>query len=106
MAERRQMIEPNHPKLSTARQCRLLGLPRSSYYRRPNPKPVEDLALMRVIDEVYLAQPVFGYMGWGAPRLHLVHGPARMSESERMQALQHYEQWLETELQTLRASAR
>ena len=60
MAERRQMIEPNHPKLSTARQCRLLGLPRSSYYHRPKPKPVEDLALMRVIDEVYLAQPVFG----------------------------------------------
>ena len=54
------MIEPNHPKLSTARQCRLLGLPRSSYYHRPKPKPVEDLALMRVIDEVYLAQPVFG----------------------------------------------
>jgi putative transposase len=60
MAERRQMIEPNHPKLSTARQCRLLDLPRSSYYHRPKPKPVEDLALMRVIDEVYLAQPVFG----------------------------------------------
>ena len=60
MAERRQMIEPAHPKLSTARQCRLLGLPRSSYYHRPKPKPVEDLALMRVIDEVYLAQPVFG----------------------------------------------
>jgi len=60
MAERRQMIEPEHPKLSTARQCRLLGLPRSSYYHRPKPKPGEDLALMRVIDEVYLAQPVFG----------------------------------------------
>ncbi|WIV98099.1 NAD(P)H-dependent oxidoreductase [Kinneretia aquatilis] len=53
-----------------------------------------------------LAQPVFGYMGWGAPRLHLVHGPARLSEAERVQALQHYEQWLEAELQTLRASAR
>jgi putative transposase len=60
MAERRQMIEPDHPKLSTARQCRLLGLPRSSYYHRPKPKPVADLTLMRVIDEVYLAQPVFG----------------------------------------------
>lgn len=54
------MIEPEHPKLSTARQCRLLGLPRSSYYHRPRAKPAEDLALMRVIDEVFLAQPVFG----------------------------------------------
>jgi putative transposase len=60
MTERRQMIEPDHPRLSTARQCRLLGLPRSSYYHRPKPKRVDDLALMRVIDEVYLAQPVFG----------------------------------------------
>ena len=60
MAERRTMIEPDHPRLSSARQCRLLGLPRSSYYYRTKPKPVEDLALMRVIDEVYLAQPVFG----------------------------------------------
>lgn len=54
------MIEPNHPRLSTARQCRLLGLPRASYYHRPRAKPAEDLALMRVIDEVFLAQPVFG----------------------------------------------
>ena len=60
MTDRRQMIEPDHPRLSTARQCRLLGLPRSSYYHRAKPKPVEDLALMRVIDEVYLAQPAFG----------------------------------------------
>ena len=54
------MIESDHPRLSTARQCRLLGLPRSSYYHRPRPKPPEDLRLMRVIDEAYLAQPVFG----------------------------------------------
>ena len=60
MAERRTMIEPDHPWLSSALQCRLRGLPRSSYYYRTKLKPVEDLALMRVIDEVYLAQPVFG----------------------------------------------
>ena len=54
------MIEPNHPRLSTARQCRLLGLPRTSCDHRPRAKPAEDLALMRVIDEVFLAQPVFG----------------------------------------------
>lgn len=54
------MIEPQHPQLSTARQCRLLGLPRASYYQRPRPQPPEDLRLMRAIDETYLAQPVFG----------------------------------------------
>ena len=62
------MIEPDHPRLSTARQCRLLGLPRSSYYHRPQAKPVEDLALMRVIDEVFLAQPVFGSRQFQRPR--------------------------------------
>jgi putative transposase len=54
------MIEPDHPRISTARQCRLLGLPRSTYYRRPRPTPPDDLALMRQIDQVYLAHPEFG----------------------------------------------
>jgi putative transposase len=54
------MIEPNHPKLSIARQCELLDLPRSSYYHKPEPETDENLRLMRVIDETYLAYPVFG----------------------------------------------
>jgi putative transposase len=54
------MIEPDHPRISTARQCRLLGLPRASYYHRPRPKRPEDLRLMRAIDEAYLAYPFFG----------------------------------------------
>jgi putative transposase len=54
------MIEPDHPRISTARQCRLLGLPRASYYHRPRPKKPDELRLMRVIDEIYLAYPVFG----------------------------------------------
>lgn len=60
MAERRKMIEPDHPKISTARQCQMLGLPRSTYYHRPQPTPADDLALMRKIDEIYLAHPYFG----------------------------------------------
>jgi putative transposase len=54
------MIEPKHPGLSVARQCALLGLPRASYYHRPQPEPDANLALMRVIDETYLAYPFFG----------------------------------------------
>jgi putative transposase len=54
------MIEPDHPKISAARQCQLLGLPRSTYYHRPKPVPVADLALMRTIDKVHLAHPEFG----------------------------------------------
>jgi putative transposase len=54
------MIDPEHPKLSVAKQCELLSLPRSTYYHRPKPTSAEDLALMRVIDETYLAFPFFG----------------------------------------------
>jgi len=54
------MIEPNHPRISTARQCLLLGLPRSTYYHRPQPMPADDLTWMRRIDETYLAHPEFG----------------------------------------------
>ena len=54
------MIEPDHPRISTARQCQLFGLPRSTYYHRPQPRPADDLHLMRKIDELYLAHPEFG----------------------------------------------
>jgi putative transposase len=54
------MIEPAHPGLSVTQQCELLGLPRSSYYHVPTPEPEENLRLMRVIDETYLAYPFFG----------------------------------------------
>ena len=54
------MIEPTHPKLVVATQCRLLGLPRSSYYHRPQPVSAANHRLMRLIDEIYLAFPFFG----------------------------------------------
>lgn len=54
------MIEPKHPGLSIARQCELLGLARASYYHEPKPEREENLRLMRVIDETYLAYPFFG----------------------------------------------
>ena len=54
------MIEPTHSDLSMSHQCRLLGLPRSSYYHRLKPESAENLALMRKIDEIYMAHPEFG----------------------------------------------
>ncbi len=51
------MIDRNHPRISTARQCELLGLPRSTYYHEPKPMPAEELKLMRTIDEVYPRPP-------------------------------------------------
>jgi putative transposase len=54
------MIDPDHPRLSIARQCRLLSLARSSYYRGPASEGPENLALMRVIDEQFLETPWYG----------------------------------------------
>jgi len=54
------MIEPDHPGLSVTQQCALLGLARASYYHQPKPESDENLRLMRVIDETYLAHPFFG----------------------------------------------
>jgi putative transposase len=54
------MIEPKHPLLPIVRQCELLGLARASYYHQPEPESDENLRLMRVIDETYLAHPEFG----------------------------------------------
>jgi putative transposase len=54
------MIEPEHPKLSVRRQCELLGLPRSSYYRESCSESEENLKLMRLIDEEYTRHPFYG----------------------------------------------
>jgi len=53
------MVSPQQP-LSVARQCRLLDLPRSTYYYRPKPVPEADLELMRKIDECHLERPFYG----------------------------------------------
>jgi putative transposase len=46
--------------LSVSRQCELLGLPRSTRYYRLLGESAESLALMRRIDEQYLATPFYG----------------------------------------------
>ena len=42
------------------RQCDLLELCRGSYYYEPCPETAENLALMRRLDELHLAHPVYG----------------------------------------------
>ena len=54
------MIEPAHDRLSIAAQCRLLSVSRSSYHYAPVPERDETLALMRVIDAVFLDCPRYG----------------------------------------------
>ena len=60
--EKRQCIKLEHPKLSVSRQCVLIGLPRSSYYRQGNGglESEKNLELMRLIDEEYTRHPFYG----------------------------------------------
>lgn len=54
-------IEAQHPDLSTARQCALVSLSRSSYYHTPcGVECAQNLRYMRLIDEQYLRTPFFG----------------------------------------------
>ena len=54
---RRAMIDPAHPRLSVVRQCALVSIGRSTFYRAPTSDTVENLALMRLLDEQFLETP-------------------------------------------------
>ena len=56
------MIDPMHSNLSIARQCKLISLPRSSYYReaQTNTESEGNLALMQLIDEEFMRHPFLG----------------------------------------------
>jgi putative transposase len=57
---KRPLVEPDNPDLSIRRQCKLLGLNRSSYYLVPSTASDEDLRLMRLIDQQFLRTPFYG----------------------------------------------
>lgn len=62
MDERLSWVENQHPLLSVRQQCILLELNRSSVYYTPSPKVLSDeqLALLRLVDEIYTKYPFFG----------------------------------------------
>ena len=58
--DREAVLDRSHSELSIRRQCVLLGLARSGLYR-PRPAAEEDdLAVMRRLDELFLAHPFLG----------------------------------------------
>ena len=58
--QKRALIEPANPRLSIARQCKILNMSRSTCYYLPTGESDENLELMRRIDEVYLRWPFYG----------------------------------------------
>ena len=54
------MVEPQNKDISIKRQCELLSLSRSSYYKHPRGERDEDTILMHAIDEIYTRLPFYG----------------------------------------------
>ena len=54
------MIEPANANLPIGKQCKLLSIPRSSFYYQPKGETALNLMLMRLIDEQFLETPFFG----------------------------------------------
>lgn len=57
---RKALIDPAHPRLSIVRQCALVSLAGSTFYREPAPETDVNLALMRLIDEQFMETPWYG----------------------------------------------
>lgn len=76
-AERLALVDHADLALPIVAQCRLLKVARSTLYYRPVPVSVDDLAVMRRMDELHLACPFYGSRrmaavlrreGWSANR--------------------------------------
>lgn len=59
-ATRRGWIDADPGAVSIVRQCAVAGLARSTYSYEPVPERPENLAVMRLIDELYLERPFYG----------------------------------------------
>lgn len=58
--DRGAMLDRDHARVSIRRQCVLLGLARSGVYRPSKAANDDDLAVMRRLDELFLAHPFLG----------------------------------------------
>jgi len=54
------LIEPAHQRISVRRQCQLLGVNRAHLYYEPRAETVENLRLLRLLDEQYTRCPFYG----------------------------------------------
>src|SRR5437667_10995195 len=59
-ADRGTLVDRDRHAPSIRRQCALLGIARSGVYRPPRPANDNDLALMRRLDELFIAWPFLG----------------------------------------------
>lgn len=87
------MVEKGHPQLSIAAQCRLVSIPRSTFYRRPAGESAESLALMQIIDRQFIRQfmetPFYGVrqMTWQLRNEGHAVNPKRVRRLMRLMGL-------------------
>jgi hypothetical protein len=88
------MIEPDNPDLSITAQCRLLSISRSGYYYAPVPENGARLALMAVIDQVFMNCPWYGSRqmarhrsGWAMPLAAACTTPGSVANSDTVSRL-------------------
>lgn len=60
MRDRIELAEKDNPKISMRRQCELLGVARSSVSYQLVAESKQDLAVKRLLDELYMADPCLG----------------------------------------------
>jgi putative transposase len=78
------VIEPSLPVLSIVRQCALVSISRSSFYYQPRGETSLNLALMRLIDEVFLDCPFYGACQMARHLRRLGHAVGRKRVSSLM----------------------
>ena len=54
------MVDPNHPRISIVRQCRVGSIARSSFYYAGTGESPLTLRLMRLSDAQFLETPCYG----------------------------------------------
>jgi len=91
------MIESQHPNISIRRQCALIELNRSTFYREAVAESTLNLHMMRLIDEQYMRTPFYGYRKMTVElqrRGYMVNRKrvARLMQKMGLQALVPYQQ--------------
>jgi putative transposase len=81
------MIEREQQKLSKSRQCRLLGVGRSTYYYQPKGTSALDLKLMELIDRQYLKTPFYGSRKMAELLARMLQCPVNRKRVQRLMRL-------------------
>lgn len=55
------MVDKTHKRLSTVRQCELLGISRSGFYHEPRGVRKRHLDIVKAIDRIHTSYPFFGF---------------------------------------------